>query len=275
MNTPIASVNGAEIPVIGLGTWPMSGDEAVQAVSTAIAAGYRHIDTAAMYKNEADVGRGIREAGIARDELFVTTKVWADQLRQEDFLASARQSLDLLQMDQVDLLLIHWPPKDISVAEAVHSLNLAKAEGLTRHIGVSNFTSTQLEQAWQATEYPLVANQCEYHPALDQTTVLNACRDRGMAFTSYMPLSRGKVMDDPAIQSLAEKYNKTPGQIILRWHIQQPNVVAIPKSATPARIRENLAIFDFELTVGEMHQIHALSQPDGRMCWGDFAPDWD
>ena len=96
-----------------------------------------------------------------------------------------------------------------------------------------------------------------------------------MAFTSYMPLSRGKVMDDPAIQSLAEKYHKTPGQIILRWHIQQPNVVAIPKSATPTRIRENLAIFDFELTVSEMHQIHALSQPDGRMCWGDFAPDWD
>ena len=253
----------------------MTGKTASVAVRTAIDVGYRHIDTAAMYKNEADVGKGIKQSGIDRGELFLTTKVWPDQLSRDNLRRSAANSCKLLGVNQVDLLLIHWPSSSMTAAEMIENLNLAKSEGYARHIGVSNFPSKLLDEAWKTTTHPLVVNQCEYHPELDQQTVLAACRRHNMGFVSYRPLSRGAAAAHPAVQGLVAKYGKSFSQVILRWHIQQPNVIAIPKSATPTRIQENFNIFDFELTDDEMATLHQMAKPDGRTCDFDFSPDWD
>jgi diketogulonate reductase-like aldo/keto reductase len=179
------STHGANIPVIGYGTWNLPGEPCTQGVARALEVGYRHIDTAAGYKNEDRVGEGIRASGVPRDDIFLTTKVGPENLEESAFKRSAENSLKLLGVDQVDLLLIHWPSKTLSVAETIKTLNEAKKMGWTRHIGVSNFTTKLLAEAWEATEAPLVTNQCEYHPYLNQDKLLAACRAKGMAFTAF------------------------------------------------------------------------------------------
>ena len=269
--------HGAAIPVVGFGTWPLTGEGCAHAVAEALAAGYRHIDGAAGYGNERWVGEGIRASGVPRDEIFITTKVPPEDLDDPAFQRSVDRSIDDLGVDQVDLLLIHWPSTTLAVATTIASLNKARARGATRHIGLSNFTIALLREAWAATDAPLVTNQCEYHPYLGQDRLIAATRERGMAFTAFSPLGRARVLEDPVIVEIARRKGKTPAQVILRWDIQQPGVVTIPKSQDPARIRANIDIFDFTLSDDEMAAIfhlggkhrHRVANP------GAAAPKWD
>ena len=272
------TVGDASIPVIGYGTWPLKDEECARGVATALQCGYRHIDTAEMYGNEAAVGEGLRAGGVPRDEVWLTTKVWWENIGDGPLQRSAEASLKRLGVDQVDLLLIHWPSKTIPLAESIRALNDAKRRGLTRHIGVSNFPTRMLDEAVALSEAPLIANQCEYHPHLDQSKVLAACRRHGMAFVSYCPLGRGAVggvLEEPVVREIADRLGRTPAQVVLRWHIQQPNVVAVPKSANPKRIAENFDVFDFALDDADMQRLSALARPDGRVVNLEFAPEWD
>ncbi len=273
--TTLVHANGASIPAIGLGTWAARGDECAQAVAAALRAGYRHIDTASMYGNEEAVGEGLRASGIPLAEVFVATKVWWEELRDGALQRSAEASLKRLGLHQVDLLLIHWPNRDVPLRESMAALCATRRRGMARHIGVSNFSVGLLDEATALADEPLVVNQCEYHPCLDQSKVLAACKRLGLAFTSYSPLGRGDVLKEPTVRSIAARHGKTAAQIVLRWHVQQPGVIAIPKSADPARIAENIAIFDFALTTDDMNAIFALARPDGRLISPAQAPVWN
>lgn len=268
--------NGADIPAIGMGTWTLKGDQCAELVAAAIDVGYRHIDTAAMYANEDAVGRGIAGSGIARDDIFVTTKVWWTDIAPGDLERSAEQSLARLGLDHVDLLLIHWPNPRIPVADSIGALNRVRERGLARNIGVSNFTTALLDEALRASDAPLVADQVEYHPMLNQDKVHAACRKAGMAMVSYCPLYRGGALfDRPEIVGPARRLGKAPAQVVLRWHVQQDGVVAIPRTTRRERLAENLAVFDFELDAAEMDAISALSSANSRICDFEFSPRWD
>ena len=268
--------NGADIPAIGMGTWTLKGDQCAELVAAAIDVGYRHIDTAAMYANEDAVGRGIAGSGIARDDIFVTTKVWWTDIAPGDLERSAEQSLARLGLDHVDLLLIHWPNPRVPVADSIGALNRVRERGLARNIGVSNFTTALLDEALRASDAPLVADQVEYHPMLNQDKVHAACRKAGMAMVSYCPLYRGGALfDRPEIVGPARRLGKAPAQIVLRWHVQQDGVVAIPRTTRRERLAENLAVFDFELDAAEMDAISALSSANSRICDFEFSPRWD
>lgn len=267
--------NGAPIPTLGFGTWQLQGDVARSAVATALKTGYRHIDTAQIYENESDVGDGIRDAEIARDEFFITTKVWTDRYRAGDLERSVEESLSRLQLEQVDLLLLHWPNPDVPIAETMKAMNRVRSAGLTSHIGVSNFPTEELARAIDASEASLATNQVEYHPLLDQDALIDALEQAGMALTAYSPIAQGKIADESAIREIAQTHGKTPSQVALRWLIQQDGVAAIPRSSKPERIRENFDIFDFELSGAEMTRISSLRSREGRLSSPSFAPDWD
>lgn len=276
---PTVDAHGARIPAIGLGTWPMTGADCAAAVAAALRCGYRHIDTAQMYANEEAVGDGLRDGGVARDELFLTTKIWRDNLTADRALRATEASLKRLRVDAVDLLLIHWPERALTAAQMVDALRACRDAGMTRHIGVSNFPVALMDAAMAAAlrdgGAPLVANQCERHPALDQSRVIAACRRHGMAFVSYSPLGKGALLDAPVIDAIARAHRRPPGTVVLRWHVQKPGVVAIPKSQTPERIRANGAVFDFSLSDAEMKAIDSLARPDGRQIAPEWGPDWD
>lgn len=268
--------NGASIPALGLGTFSLEGEDCVHMVGEALARGYRHIDTARMYGNEAEVGEGLRRSGLARDDVFVTTKVWWSDLAGDDLRRSAEGSLKRLGLEQVDLLLVHWPNPNVPLAETMAALARAKQDGLTRHIGISNFTTRHIAEALDVCPEPLVANQVEYHPYLDQSKVYAACRQAGMAMVSYCPLHRdGGLLGNAAVVAASRHHGKTPGQIVLRWHVQQDGVVAIPRTSKPERLSENADIFDFELTAAEMAAISSLAAEGSRICDFDFSPEWD
>ncbi len=273
----VVTAHGASMPVIGFGTWNISGEICATSVTEALKAGYRHVDTAAGYRNEDRVGEGIRASGVPRKDIFITTKVAPDNLEDSAFKASVERSLKLIGVDQVDLVLIHWPSKTIPIATKIATLNAVKKNGWTRHIGVSNFTVKHLDEAWAATDAPLVTNQCEYHPYLNQDKLLAACQKHGMIFTAFSPLARQAVLDDPVLKKIAEAKGRTTSQIVLRWDIQHKNVVTIPKSTNPAHIKSNLDIFDFTLDDSEMAAISALTK--SHMHRGSspaaIAPDWD
>ena len=268
--------NGANIPAIGLGTWTLTGKAATRLVADAIRSGYRHVDTATMYDNEEAVGAGLRASGVSRDEIFLTTKVWPSDIADGDLQRSVAASLKRLQVDRLDLALIHWPSGTIPLAESIRALNEVKDRGLARHIGVSNFTVAHVDEAVALSRHPLACNQIEYHPFLNQDRVLAACRALGMAVVSYCPLARGaELFREPAVTAAAERHGRTPAQIVLRWQVQQEGVVAIPRSSSPERIAQNLRVFDFALEAGEMAAIDALSSRHHRICDFDFSPEWD
>lgn len=268
--------NGADIPAIGLGTWTLESGTASRVVADALRAGYRHIDTAAMYGNEEAVGQGIRDSGVARDEIFVTTKVWPTDIADGDLQRSAEASLSRLGLDEVNLLLIHWPSKSIPLGESIRALNDARDRSLARHIGVSNFTIAMIGEAVSLSVHPIACNQIEYHPYLDQERVLAACRRHGIAVTSYCPLGRtGEILSEAAVVQAAERHGRSPAQIVLRWHVQQEGVAAIPRSTNPQHIRKNLEVFDFALGSDEMAAISALRSRNHRICDFDFSPAWD
>jgi 2,5-diketo-D-gluconate reductase B len=275
MNTPTISAHGAEIPVMGFGTSSLGKDTA-ELVAIALRLGYRHLDAARKYGTERGVGDGIRASGVPRAEIFLTTKVSHENLRPADFARSVETSLGELQVDYVDLLLIHWPNPKIPVADCVGPLAAAKRTGLTRHIGVANFNITLLEQAIAACPEPLVTNQVECHAYLDQTRMLAALRQHGMALTAHCPLARGRLMGDAVLGEIAHERKKTLAQIALRFLVQQEIVAPIPRSSNPARIAENLDVFDFRLTADEMARIAALKRPNGRVANpAAYAPKWD
>jgi 2,5-diketo-D-gluconate reductase B len=258
--TPTVKSNGAEIPAIGFGTWELRGQSAVNAVKAALDVGYRHIDTAAMYANETQVGEAIRAHPTPREEIFITTKVWATDAGDGPFQRSAEASLKRLGIDQIDLLLIHWPSTSLSIKDQILPLCDAKKRGYTQHIGISNFSPEQVEQAVKFADAPIVTNQIEHHPWIDQSAVFKACAKHGISITSYSPIGKALRLDDPVIGEIARSNGKTPAQIVLRWQIQQPTNIAIPSSSKPARIVENFGVFDFALTPDEMRLISGLAR---------------
>jgi diketogulonate reductase-like aldo/keto reductase len=268
--------NGAVIPALGFGTWELRGAHAQEMVEQALAIGYRHIDTAQMYGNETEVGAAIRTSGLPRDDIFLTTKVWPDRFKRGDFERSVEESLARLKVACVDLLLLHWPSSTVPLAETIPALDAVRERGLARHVGVSNFTLALLEETLKIARSPIVTNQVEYHPFLSQAPLLGMLRPRGISMTAYCPLARGRVFSDPTLRRIAESHGKGPGQIALRWLVQQEGVIAIPRSSKLEHIQANRAIFDFTLSVEEMATIDALSQQRGRIVnVTGLAPHWD
>ncbi|GAB4200781.1 MAG: aldo/keto reductase [Wenzhouxiangellaceae bacterium] len=264
------------VPALGFGTFQLKDATARQMVREALAIGYRHIDTAQIYENEAAVGQGIKDAAIARDEIFLTTKVWVDQFRNGDLQRSVDESLQRLGVDYVDLLLLHWPNPDVPLAETIAALNEVQQAGKTRLIGISNFTCELIDQAVALSEAPLATNQVEYHPHLSQAKVLSALARHGMTLTAYSPLAQGKLMDDETLSDIAASHGVSIPQVALRWLLQQPQVMAIPRSSKPEHARNNFAVNEFTLSDEEMQRIHQLARADGRVINPQsLAPDWD
>ena len=267
---------GAVIPKIGLGTWQLRGERCAEIVAAALRAGYVHVDTAQGYANEEFVGEGLAASGVPRGSVFVTTKVRPDRMAEGDLQRSVDESLSKLRVSEIDLLLLHWPNPEMPLAATIRALNEVKRDGRARHIGLSNFTSRLLEKAWLLTGEPFAAEQIEYHPYLDQTTMLAALRRHGMAIIAYCPIALGKVAGDPDIEAIARAHGRTAAQATLRWLVQQPDVVAIPKTARTERLEENLAVFDFALTDAEMARMSALTRAGSRnVNEPQWVPEWD
>ncbi|CAL8981696.1 2,5-diketo-D-gluconic acid reductase B [Rhodoplanes serenus] len=268
------TANGATLPMIGLGTWELKGRSCARTVEQALRAGYKLIDTAEIYDNERDVGDGVRASGLRRAEVFVTTKVWTEHLAPRELERATKASLARLRLSEVDLLLIHWPNPRIPLAETIGALCKMKRAGFARHIGVSNFTVALLDEAMKHTTELLAVNQIEWHPHLDQTKVVAACRRHGMAVVAYSPMGRGAVLSEPVIREIAVAHGKSPAQISLRYIIQEGGVV-VPRTARLDRLTENLAVFDFVLDEAEMVAIRGLARPNGRIVDWSGAPAWD
>jgi 2,5-diketo-D-gluconate reductase B len=270
------TAHGAQIPALGFGTFRMDAPDVLRMVPYVLKLGFRHIDTAQAYGNEAAVGEGIARSGFGRGEVFLTTKVWVDHYRAPDLLRSVDESLARLRTDHVDLLLLHWPNDAVPLAEQIGALNAVRRAGKARHIGVSNFNTAQMAEAARLSEAPLVTNQVEYHPYLDQSAVLRAARTAGMAVTAYYPMADGKVLADPVLRDIAGRHGRSVAQVVLRWLVQQDGVVALSKTVREDRATENLATADLMLDAGEMAAIHALARPDGRVVSPPgLAPVWD
>jgi 2,5-diketo-D-gluconate reductase B len=263
--SPTFAAHGAQIPALGFGTSPMTGSLSPDTVTAALKAGYRHIDTAWKYGTERAVGEAMRASGVPRNEIFLTTKVSHEYLRADDFAKSVDQSLERLKVDDVDLLMVHWPNPEIPLAETMAALARAKRQGLAKHIGVANFNIALLDQAIRLCAEPLVCLQAEYHPYLDQTKLLDEVRSRGMTFVAYCPLGRGRLFDDPVLGEIARARGRSIAQIALRWLFQQ-NVASIPRSSNEKRIADNFKIFDFTLSNDEMKRIAALKRANGRIA---------
>ncbi len=272
----IVSANGASIPALGFGTFRMPGPDVIRILPLALKTGFRHVDTAQIYGNEAEVGDVIATSGIPRDEIFLTTKVWVDRFARKDFLPSVDESLKKLRTDYVDLLLLHWPKSPVPLAEQIGCLNAVVKAGKVRHIGVSNYNCALMGEAVALSEAPIVTNQVEYHPYLDQTAVIAAAHSYGMAITAYYAMADGRVPKEPLLQDIGARHGKTAAQVALRWLVQQQGVAALTKTATENRIAENFAVFDFHLDAQEMDAIAALARPDGRIVNpAHLAPTWD
>jgi 2,5-diketo-D-gluconate reductase B len=277
-STPVASVEaqGARIPLLGLGTWELRGRACTRVVEQALRLGYRHVDTAEIYENEREVGEGLRASGVKRGEVFITTKIWPTHYAPRELARAARDCLVRLRLSEVDLLLLHWPNPQIPLSETLGALCKVKRDGLARNIGVSNFTVALIEQAVRAASEPLVCNQIECHPFLDQSKVIAACRRHHMAVVAYSPIARGKARDDELLQRIGAAHKKTAAQVCLRFLVQQ-GIVVIPRTSKVERLSENAAIFDFALSEAEMAQVAALARPGGRIIDWAFSgrPQWD
>jgi len=272
----VVSANGANMPALGFGTFRMKEDAVHAILPKAIALGFRHIDTAQIYKNEAAVGAAIKASRVPRADIFLTTKVWVDRFRHDDLLASVDESLARLETDHVDLLLLHWPKSDVPLAERIGALNEVVNAGKARHIGISNFNTAMMAEAVKLSDAPLATNQVEYHPYLDQTKVIEGARKAGLSVTAYYVMADGKVPKDQLLREIGATHGKTAAQVALRWVVQQEGLVALSKTATESRLKENFDIFDFALTPHEMQAIHALAAPDGRIINpGHLAEAWD
>jgi 2,5-diketo-D-gluconate reductase B len=272
----VIDVKGAHIPLVGLGTWELRGRACARVVEQALRLGYRHIDTAEMYDNEREVGEALRASGVRRDEVFLTTKIWPSHFAPLELERAAKGSLARLRLSEVDLLLLHWPNPQVTLSETLGALCKVKQSGLARHVGVSNFTVPLIEEAVGLASEPLVCNQIEMHPFLDQSKVAAACRAHGMAVVAYSPIARGGAKNDAVLARIGAAHGKSAAQVSLRWLVQQ-GIVVIPRTSRIERLSENCAIFDFELSEAEMVEIHSLARRGGRLV--DYAysgpPKWD
>lgn len=265
IQTHLTFNDGRTIPQVGLGVWQTPNDDAAMVVKTALDAGYRHIDTAAAYRNEKGVGEGIRASGLSRDEVFVTTKLWNDNQGYDETLVAAEKSLGRLGLDHLDLYLIHWPaPKKGLFVETWKAFVRLKEEGRVKSIGVSNFAAEHLDRIIGETGVAPAINQIELHPRFQQRALREANAERGVLTQSWSPLGQGQLLADPVIAAIAAKHGKTPAQVIIRWHVDS-GLVVIPKSVTPARIVQNFGVFDFQLDAEDKAAIAGLDTDGGRI----------
>ncbi|MDX1608568.1 MAG: aldo/keto reductase [Halofilum sp. (in: g-proteobacteria)] len=264
------------MPALGLGTFRLEGREAERMTRCALAEGYRHIDTAQMYANEKAIGAGLRRAEVPRDAVFVTTKIWPDRFAPAEFARAVEESLQDLGTDYVDLLLLHWPSQAVPLADTLGALARAQERGQARHVGVSNFTRALYRQAEDLCPVPLAVDQLEYHPFLDQRPLRQFLAERDAVLTAYCPLALGAAVRDPVIRELADAHGATAGQVTLAWILAAGNTAAIPKTANPERLGENLRATELDLRADEIAAIDGLARPDGRIISpAGLAPDWD
>lgn len=265
-------IQDERVPALGFGTYKLQGEECVESVSDALAIGYRHIDTAQSYENETEVGQAIRLAGTPREELFIVSKLRPRNYARGKARESTLESIEKLGTESVDLMLLHWPSDTVPFEEPLTDLAELQAEGLVRHVGVSNFPTALVREAAAVTT--LFSNQVEYHPYLSQRQIIEQARELDLLITAYRPLAAGKVASEKLLVKLGEKYEKSPEQVVLRWLVQQPRIATIPKSADAQRRATNFDIFDFELTQAEVSAIHALASGT-RLIDPEDGPAWD
>ena len=268
------TAHGMRMPKLGLGTWPMKGAQCVEAVQSALSLGYRHIDTAEMYGNEAEVGEAIAASGLPRGDIHVTTKAWWENLGADAMQRAVDASLARLRTDYVDLYLIHWPAPDMDLPAAIHNLMRVHERGLARAIGVSNFPVAMLRRAVDEIGAPIACNQVEYHLLLGQSRLVDAARERDVAVTAYAPLARGELGDYEELRAIAQKHRATPAQVALKWLLEQDGVAAIPKAARRETQQANLDALRIQLDDTDRAAI-AMLPKDRRVVNPGFAPQWD
>lgn len=274
----IRTAGQANIPVLGLGTWQSTGQDCVDVVSQALKMGYEHIDTAQAYGNEKEVGQGIKQSGVSRDKFFLTTKIFPDDMKfePEKLIAAAKRSLADLDTDYVDLLLLHWPDDRVPLSETIPALCELQKQGLTRHIGVSNFNIANIIEAEKYADVPIVVNQVEFHPFIKQKTLQTFLNNHHILLEAYSPLARGDVFDNEIIKEIADKHNVTPAQISLAWILSDKHRIAIPKTANPDHLQGNLDAINVQLSADEIEKINGLARADGRKIkHPDYSPEWD
>jgi len=270
------NVGNAAIPAIGFGTYGMSAADVYRLIPAALGAGFRHIDTAQIYRNEGEIGECVAASGIPRSEIFLTTKVWVSNYSERLFEASVNESLRKLKTDYIDLLLLHWPGSDVPLAEQIAGLNAVARAGKVKHIGVSNFNRALMTEAIGLSAAPLVTNQFEYHPYLNQSRLIESTLQAGLAVTGYCGMAIGRVFSDPTLKEIAARHGKTIAQIVLRWLVQQRGIVALSRTTRIDRLAQNLTVFDFELDGADMAAIHSLAIADSRIVDPPgLAPLWD
>ena len=270
--TETIEVQGTSVPLLGFGTWQIEGSDATDAVRDALEIGYRQIDTARAYGNEAEVGAGIAGSGVDRADIFLTTKIFPGDFAPEALRAAAEDSLRSLKTDYVDLLLLHWPDDSVPLEQTLAAMVALREAGKIRQLGVSNFPTGLLEEALQHA--PVFCDQVEYHPFLGQDPLLELARANDVLVTAYSPLAHGRVADDATLAEIGEAHGKSAGQVALRWLLEQPGVSPIPKASSHERRVENFEVFDFELSDEERSRIAGLPKDD-RQIDPDDGPDWD
>ncbi|NGM69544.1 aldo/keto reductase [Natronolimnobius sp. AArcel1] len=264
--------SGDELPMIGFGTWELEGETVQKSVQAALETGYTHIDTAEGYMNEAEIGETLADADVDRDDLFLTSKVLAKNLHYDDVIASCRDSLEKLGTDYLDLYLIHWPNPAISVRETMHAMETLHEEGLVRNVGVSNFSAYQLSAAQHVSDVPIAVNQIEFHPWFQRPDLVEYCEDTDTVLEAAAPLGRTEVFEDEVVQELADEYEKSPAQIVLRWAIER-DVVVLPRSTTPEHIADNYALFDWELSSEDRQRLDERDR--NEPVYDTPARDWE
>ena len=270
------TVGGATIPALGFGTYGMARPDMLRMIPAALKAGFRHIDTAQIYRNEAEVGECVAASSLRREELFLTTKIWVANYPERAFIRSLDDSLCKLCTDHIDLLLLHWPSGAVPLVEQIAGLNAAVQAGKARNIGVSNFNSTLLAEAVKLSAAPIVTNQFEYHPYLNQRTLIDACRQLDVSVTAYCGMAVGRVFDEPFLKDIAAAHGKTVAQIVLRWLLQQNGMIALSRSTNPERIASNMQVLGFTLSPAEITSIHNLARDGSRIVDPPgLAPHWD
>ena len=274
----IRTAGQANIPVLGLGTWQSTGQDCIDVVSQGLKMGYEHIDTAQAYGNEFEVGQGIKQSGVARDKFFLTTKIFPDDMKfePEKLMAAAKRSLENLDTDYVDLLLLHWPDDRVPLSETIPALCELQKQGLTRHIGVSNFNIANIIEAKKYADVPIVVNQVEFHPFIKQKTLQTFLNNHHILLEAYSPLARGDVFDNEVIKEIADKHNITPAQVSLAWILSDKHRVAIPKTSNPDHLQGNLDAMKVQLSAEELEKIGKLASSNGRKIeHPDYSPEWD
>ena len=274
----IRTAGQANIPVLGLGTWQSTGQDCIDVVSQGLKMGYEHIDTAQAYGNEKEVGQGIKQSGVARDKFFLTTKIFPDDMKfePEKLVAAAKRSLENLDTDYVDLLLLHWPDDRVPLSETIPALCELQKQGLTRNIGVSNFNIANIIEAEKYADVPIVVNQVEFHPFIRQNTLQTFLNNHHILLEAYSPLARGDVFDNEVIKEIADRHGITPAQVSLAWILSDKHRIAIPKTSNPEHLQGNLDAINVQLSADEIEKINKLARSDGRKIkHPDYSPEWD